>query len=58
MDILLNILIFKTVTYNYGKKVLSEEHLKTILYLGNHVGQGFFEISNLNWRKPFFVGQC
>ena len=29
MQILLNIVIFKTFTYNYGKTVLSKENLNT-----------------------------
>ena len=38
--ILLNIVIFATLTYNYGKTVLSEDHLKTLSSLGNRSGLG------------------
>ena len=30
MEKQLNIVIFETLTYNYGKTVLFEEHLKTL----------------------------
>ena len=47
MEILLNIVSFETPTYNYGKTVLSEEHLKTLAYLGNNSGPGYAKNSKL-----------
>ena len=38
MEILLNIVTFKTLTYNYGLTVMSEEHLKILLSLRNSSG--------------------
>ena len=38
MEVLSNIVFFKTLKFNYGKTVLSEEHLKTLSSSGNYSG--------------------
>ena len=43
MEIFLNNLTFETLTYSYGKTVLSEEHLKTLSSLGNPYGPEYVE---------------
>ena len=36
MELLLNVVIFETLTYICGKTASSEEHLKTLSSLGNY----------------------
>ena len=47
MEILLYNVVFEMLTYYYGKTVLSEEHLKTLAYLGNNSGPGYAKNSKL-----------
>ena len=48
-EVLLDIVILENLTYNYEiKTVLSDEHLKTLLSLGNYCGPGYIETSKLS----------
>ena len=58
LEFLLNIVFFETLTYNYWKTVLSEEHLKTLSSLGNHSGPGNVEKSSVIWKWLIFDSQC
>ena len=57
MEKLLTIVFFQILIYNYVKTVLSEEHLKTLLPLGNHSCPECVKNSNLNGKRLIFVGQ-
>ena len=48
MEVLNNIVIFKTLTFNYGKTVLSEENLMTPSCFGDHCSPVYVKSYKIN----------
>ena len=56
MDILHIAGIFEILTYNNGKTIFPEDHLKTLSSFRSHSGQVYVKNLNLNWKVLFYIG--
>ena len=51
VEILLNVVIFEILTYNYGKTVWSKENLKALSCFGDQCSSGYVKSFKMCWKK-------
>ena len=54
MEIILKIVCFEILTFNYGEIVWLKKNLMTPSCFGDHCGPGYVKGFKIKWKKCFF----